>query len=1098
MVSLPNNHHPLFDSDLVAEYLQQQEVERPPETDDIVDAVEGWAGTETSLTERNLQQSFVSDIFSDVLGYSRPRGSAGEFELLPESLSEGGEGFPDILLGHFEQDDGELVEDERKVVGELKDPGTDLDKVDPTRLKSPVEQAFEYAITNGLSVRWVVVSNMEEIRLYHHGSKDHYESWVIEDFLSDGEPTDKFWEFYSILNRKYLIGDEEDSQIENLMSTNLSERLELTEDFYEFYREAVQDVYEAIERERPDLVDTNNGQLMAVQSAQTFIHRGLVICFFSDHPSELLPEGLLADVLERGKNLPTLSGDKIYPLLHDLFRVIDTGSPEDYPYDIFGYDGGLFEEDPVLTSVTLPDELFTKEYEIGDNEIEGIYGFHEYDFHADLNEHVLGRIFEESVGDIEQVRENLAEGNSNPFTGDRGDYGLYFTREGLTEFVAERAIEDLLADKRERVRDELDLENGELEMENPDRDFLEQYLQEIIHTRIADIACGSGAFLVSCFNHLSREARRVHEKMISEQEGQISLRSFTQREIEILDEVIHGNDLLQEAVEISKLSVWLRSARKNTSLGMLTGNFASEDALAGEIQFEDHDETAGFGEFDLIIGNPPWGGEVSNAAEEWVTTEFGDEFDVENMDTYELFILTALKYLDNGGRLAFVLPQTLLNPNHSAVRKHLLENYTFERYHMLGADWFGKDIRMNTTTLQVRNEDPGEENTFRSMTLVDEERRAAIEGELSLSQLESAFSYDIPQDRCIESGEIEPFRYTADDDLIETIQSNSIPFGAVCESHRGVELNKEGHIIQCPACGVWMPPPRGRAPDTEKTCPDCETTFEYQERLGEERIVSDNSADGDVTWMDGDSFQGRYEDLILKGLDTGYSGIQYKDEKIYQGDKVFIRQAGVGLSVAYHGETVYCPQSVYIYKIRSDRDEIRDWYVDIDGDDEYEGKWTAPENIPSDLDTETYHKFLLGVLNSRIFHYYVFKRFAEIDGAQAFAKLTQTKIRSLPIPVAKLTTDEGNAAAAQIASYVEEILNGGEESGGETDWKIERELQELYGLSGGDMVHISNQMGLVAYHDTMQELYPDGKPKAPERKQHVSVDVEATASEADD
>lgn len=45
-------------------------------------------------------------------------------------------------LGQFEQNNGELVENKRKVVGELKDPGTELNKVDPSRLKSPIEQAF--------------------------------------------------------------------------------------------------------------------------------------------------------------------------------------------------------------------------------------------------------------------------------------------------------------------------------------------------------------------------------------------------------------------------------------------------------------------------------------------------------------------------------------------------------------------------------------------------------------------------------------------------------------------------------------------------------------------------------------------------------------------------------------------------------------------------------------------------------------------------------------------------------------------------------------------------------------------------------------------
>ena len=200
---MPNNQYSLFDPDLVDEYLEQQQVERPDNTDEIIEAIEGWTGTATDLTERNLQQSFVSDIFSTTLGYSRPRGSEGRFQLLPEALSDGGDGFPDVLLGHFEQDDGELTEDERKVVGELKGPGTDLDKVDPSRLKSPIEQAFEYAITNGLSVRWVVASNMEEVRLYHHGSRDHYESWEIDQFLdADGDLTDTFWEFYFIMHRQ--------------------------------------------------------------------------------------------------------------------------------------------------------------------------------------------------------------------------------------------------------------------------------------------------------------------------------------------------------------------------------------------------------------------------------------------------------------------------------------------------------------------------------------------------------------------------------------------------------------------------------------------------------------------------------------------------------------------------------------------------------------------------------------------------------------------------------------------------------------------------------------------------------------------------------
>ena len=42
-------------------------------------------------------------------------------------------------------------------------------------------------------------------------------------------------------------------------------------------------------------------------------------------------------------------------------------------------------------------------------------------------------------------------------------------------------------------------------------------------------------------------------------------------------------------------------------------------------------------------------------------------------------------------------------------------------------------------------------------------------------------------------------------------------------------------------------------------------------------------------------------------------------------------------------------------------------------------------------------------------------------------------------------------------------------------------------------------MGLGAYHKKIQELYPDGKPPAPERKADVTLNVDAAeAAEADD
>jgi len=715
-----------------------------------------------------LEQAFNEDIFEEILGYDLPRPGNETFQLLPKQQAEADSRFPDLLFGQFEQDGtGGLKRDRRLAVGELKSPGTDLDGGEngSDGIESPVEQAFDYSNKNGLSLRWVVVTNMEEIRLYHQNSVSHYEKWEFENFLDDGGLTEQFWQFYYLLRRESLVAaDGEESVLEELFERDLSERQQLTEAFYSFYREAVEDVYQELTEQFPQRATDEAGRISLIQASQKLMHRGIVVCIFSDRG--LLPPNLLADVLADGRQYPSLDGNAVYTAIQNLFTCVDQGSPDDYKYDVYGYDGGLFDSDEILREASL-----CREYEIGDQTVDGVFGFHTYDFRDDLNEFVLGQIFQQSVADFERLHDSVLQGRE-PFAEGRAreEYGIYFTREGLTEFVAGHAIDDLLEQRRAAVREQIDTENGE---HADDPEFLTAYLDEILDIRILDLSCGSGAFLVSCFSRLQQEAESVHRKLQSAAEaGQMPLtfEGFGSKQREIVEESIHGNDILQEALEISKLSVWVRSAREEVSLGDLSGNFTTQDALAGEVVFGTDSEQRGFGDFDLVVGNPPWGGELSDEAQSWLAQEF-PSFDTTELDTYELFTLVALEYLNDDGRLAFVLPQTLLRSDHDTVRQHLVENYTFERYHLLGANWFGDEVNMNSTVLQLHADDPEPDERFQSVTLVEDERRRAIDGEVGLTQLEAARSFEVPQQRCIDSGEIEPFRYVPDDRIIEQMES---------------------------------------------------------------------------------------------------------------------------------------------------------------------------------------------------------------------------------------------------------------------------------------------------------------------------------------
>ncbi|MFH1296485.1 MAG: hypothetical protein ABIJ04_04330 [Bacteroidota bacterium] len=84
---------------------------------------------------------------------------------------------------------------------------------------------------------------------------------------------------------------------------------------------------------------------------------------------------------------------------------------------------------------------------------------------------------------------------------------------------------------------------------------------------------------------------------------------------DILEKNIYGVDLNEESVEIAKLSLWLRTAKKGRKLNTLSNNIKcgnsliDDPAVAGEKAFnwqQEFPEIFANGGFDVVIGNPPY------------------------------------------------------------------------------------------------------------------------------------------------------------------------------------------------------------------------------------------------------------------------------------------------------------------------------------------------------------------------------------------------------------------------------------------------------------------------------------------------------------
>lgn len=90
--------------------------------------------------------------------------------------------------------------------------------------------------------------------------------------------------------------------------------------------------------------------------------------------------------------------------------------------------------------------------------------------------------------------------------------------------------------------------------------------------------------------------------------------------------------------------------------------------------------------FTKIIANPPYGGWQEHERRADLKKKFPGFY---VRETYSLFLLRSLRLLEEGGKLVFIIPATLLYLNlHSALRRLILEDYTCDSIDIFKSDLF--------------------------------------------------------------------------------------------------------------------------------------------------------------------------------------------------------------------------------------------------------------------------------------------------------------------------------------------------------------------------------------------------------------------------
>lgn len=312
-----------------------------------------------------------------------------------------------------------------------------------------------------------------------------------------------------------------------------------------------------------------------------------------------------------------------------------------------------------------------------------------YDFNY-IPIHILGSIYERFLGKIVVATSKRVEIENKPEVSKAN--GVYYTPKFVVDYIITNTIEKQISDKTPT---------------------------EISKMAFADIACGSGSFLIGVFGKLldyhtkyyndnPEEAKKAKCHKI---DGVFAL-TIKQKQ-QILLNNIYGIDLDHQATEVTQLSLYLKMLEDETTatandmmvlfhekiLPDLSSNIKHGNSLIGTeifigkmFDFEEEKKIYPFdfetafprifrrGGFDVIVGNPPYVKEYTNRKTfEQVRLGKLNKYYKGKMDLWYFFVCYGLDLLKSNGKLGFIVPNNWVsNAGASILRTKVITDSKIE------------------------------------------------------------------------------------------------------------------------------------------------------------------------------------------------------------------------------------------------------------------------------------------------------------------------------------------------------------------------------------------------------------------------------------
>ncbi|MEJ2249467.1 MAG: N-6 DNA methylase, partial [Candidatus Lokiarchaeota archaeon] len=444
-------------------------------------------------------------------------------------------------------------------------------KIDSNPNNSSHHKICQQFINFNSEIKWLFLTNGRILRLltkYYHTYSKGYIEFDLENIFSNRD-VKEFEAMFAIVHKSRFITKPGDHKfvIDEFQKEAVKEGVKVGDSLRDNVHNALELLGNELIQQNPrflDLVMSEGIDLMEYYAELLRIIYRIIFILYAEQ-REMLPgagsiyfEEFSLSSLRILAEKP-IKAEKNYDLWKKLFLTFKLVGKGNNFLGINSYDGELFDNDNL-------DLILNNEIKISNDNLLKIIRLltttesnnvrQRINF-LEIREEEIGAIYE-SLLDFKPYIDEISQFQLVAGT-ERKSTGSYYTPKELIDILIRTTLQPLVED---RLKDA--------------KNYGKNFENAILDIKVCDPACGGGTFLLAALDFLGKKFAQIRTN--SDSPSEIELRSARRK---VLQYCIYGVDMNPLAVELAKISLWLRATVRDKPLNFLDNHIKCGNSLIG-------------------------------------------------------------------------------------------------------------------------------------------------------------------------------------------------------------------------------------------------------------------------------------------------------------------------------------------------------------------------------------------------------------------------------------------------------------------------------------------------------------------------------------